>query len=116
VPRIKAVIDPGFARISRYSIRSKVQRLLIEKVSQASANQRKGRCGRIANGLCIRLYSELDFVQRSEFTLPEILRTSLASVILKMLDLKLGNIEIFPFLEPLIYTSPSDSISPFLLP
>jgi ATP-dependent helicase HrpA len=100
VPRIKAVVDSGFARISRYSIRSKVQRLLIEKISQASANQRKGRCGRIANGLCIRLYSELDFAQRSEFTLPEILRTSLASVILKMLDLKLGNIEIFPFLEP----------------
>jgi len=100
VPRIRAVIDPGFARLSRYSIRSKVQRLLIEKVSQASANQRKGRCGRISNGLCIRLYSELDFVQRPEFTLPEILRTSLAAVILKMLDLKLGNIEVFPFLEP----------------
>jgi len=100
VPRIKAVIDTGLARISRYSIRSKVQRLLIEKISQASANQRKGRCGRISNGLCIRLYDELDFVQRPEFTLPEILRTSLASVILKMLDLKLGNIEIFPFLEP----------------
>ncbi|MEY3220080.1 MAG: ATP-dependent helicase HrpA [Pseudomonadota bacterium] len=100
VPRIRAVIDPGFARLSRYSVRNKVQRLLIEKISQASANQRKGRCGRISNGLCIRLYSELDFVQRPEFTLPEILRTSLASVILKMLDLKLGHIEVFPFLEP----------------
>ena len=100
VPGIKAVIDPGLARISRYSIRNKVQRLPIEKIAQSSANQRKGRCGRIAPGLCIRLYSELDFKQRPEFTDPEILRTSLASVILQMLALKLGDIEDFPFIDP----------------
>lgn len=99
VPRIHAVIDPGLARISRYSVRSKVQRLQIEPVSQASANQRKGRCGRIAAGLCIRLYTEEDFEQREAFTPPELLRTSLAAVILKMLELRLGEVEDFPFLE-----------------
>ncbi len=99
VPRIKAVIDPGFARISRYNNRSKVQRLQIEPISQASANQRAGRCGRIAAGLCIRLYDESDFNLREEYTQPEILRTALASVILRMLALKLGDIEDFPFLE-----------------
>ncbi len=100
VPRIKAVIDTGVARLSRYSVRIKVQRLPIEKISRASADQRKGRCGRIAPGLCIRLYSIDDFLQRPEFTDPEILRTSLASVILQMLALKLGDISDFPFLDP----------------
>jgi len=100
VPGIRYVIDPGTARISRYSVRTKVQRLPIEKVSQASANQRKGRCGRVAEGICIRLYSEADFDARSAFTDPEILRTNLASVILKMVSLGLGNIEAFPFLQP----------------
>lgn len=100
VPRIHAVIDTGIARISRYSVRSKVQRLPIEPVSQASANQRKGRCGRIAEGICVRLYSEEDFNSRPEFTEPEILRTNLASVILQMKALKLGDIRQFPFVEP----------------
>jgi ATP-dependent helicase HrpA len=100
VPRIKAVIDSGLARISRYSSRSKVQRLPIEKISQSSADQRKGRCGRIASGLCIRLYAEEDFKQRPLFTEPEILRTSLAAVILQMLALRLGKIEQFPFIDP----------------
>ncbi len=100
VPRIRAVIDPGLARISRYSTRSKVQRLHIEKISRASADQRKGRCGRIAPGLCIRLYGPQDYEQRAEFTLPELLRTSLAAVILRMLDLRIGDVEAFPFLEP----------------
>ena len=100
VPRIKAVIDPGLARISRYSIRHKVQRLPIEKISRSSADQRKGRCGRIAPGLCIRLYSGEDYSQRPEFTDPEILRTSLASVILQMLALRLGDVHDFPFVEP----------------
>jgi len=100
VPRIKAVIDPGLARISRYSIRNKVQRLPIEKISRSSADQRKGRCGRIASGICIRLYSEEDYKERSEFTEPEILRTSLASVILQMLSLRLGEVNDFPFVEP----------------
>ncbi|MDQ8037156.1 MAG: ATP-dependent RNA helicase HrpA, partial [Pedobacter sp.] len=99
VPNIHYVIDPGFARISRYSFRSKVQRLPIEAVSQAAANQRKGRCGRIAPGLCIRLYSEADFVSRAEFTVPEIQRTNLAAVILQMQALGLGEIEDFPFLD-----------------
>lgn len=99
VPNIHYVIDPGFARISRYSYRSKVQRLPIEAVSQAAANQRKGRCGRIAPGLCIRLYSETDFLSRAEFTVPEIQRTNLASVILQMQTLGLGDIENFPFLD-----------------
>ena len=100
VPRIRFVIDTGFARISRYSHRSRVQRLPIEAISQASANQRKGRCGRLGPGTCIRLYSETDFDLRPEFTEPEILRTSLASVILRMLTTDLGAVEDFPFLDP----------------
>ncbi|WP_328880688.1 ATP-dependent RNA helicase HrpA [Streptomyces sp. NBC_00299] len=100
VPGIKYVIDPGFARISRYSHRTKVQRLPIEPVSQASANQRKGRCGRTSDGICIRLYSEDDFVARPEFTDAEILRTNLASVILQMTAAGLGDIEKFPFIDP----------------
>ncbi len=99
VPGIRAVVDPGYARVSRYSVRSKVQRLPIEKVSQASANQRKGRCGREAPGVCIRLYSEDDFDSRAEFTEPEILRTNLSSVILQMASMKLGKIDDFPFVE-----------------
>ncbi|WP_217474949.1 ATP-dependent RNA helicase HrpA [Stutzerimonas stutzeri] len=100
VPGIRYVIDSGTARISRYSYRAKVQRLPIEAVSQASANQRKGRCGRVEPGICIRLYSEEDFLSRPEFTDPEILRTNLAAVILQMLHLRLGQIEDFPFIEP----------------
>ncbi|AWL39649.1 MULTISPECIES: ATP-dependent RNA helicase HrpA [Streptomyces] len=100
VPGIKYVIDPGTARISRYSHRTKVQRLPIERISQASANQRKGRCGRTSDGVCIRLYSEDDFVTRPEFTDPEILRTNLASVILQMTAAGLGDIERFPFIDP----------------
>ncbi|MEU2435283.1 ATP-dependent RNA helicase HrpA [Streptomyces rubradiris] len=100
VPGIKYVIDPGFARISRYSHRTKVQRLPIEPVSQASANQRKGRCGRTSDGICIRLYSEEDFLARPEFTDAEILRTNLASVILQMTAAGLGDIEKFPFIDP----------------
>ena len=100
VPGIRYVIDSGTARISRYSYRAKVQRLPIEAVSQASANQRKGRCGRVEPGICIRLYSEEDFLGRPEFTDPEILRTNLAAVILQMLHLRLSQIEDFPFIEP----------------
>ncbi|MFF5186491.1 ATP-dependent RNA helicase HrpA [Streptomyces sp. NPDC000345] len=100
VPGIKYVIDPGFARISRYSHRTKVQRLPIEAISQASANQRKGRCGRTSDGICIRLYSEDDFNARPEFTDAEILRTNLASVILQMTAAGLGDIEKFPFIDP----------------
>lgn len=100
VPGIRYVIDPGMARISRYSYRSKVQRLPIEPISQASANQRKGRCGRIAEGVCFRLYDEDDFNNRSEFTDAEILRTNLAAVILQMAGLKLGKVEDFPFIDP----------------
>jgi ATP-dependent helicase HrpA len=100
VPGIRYVVDPGSARISRYSHRTKVQRLPIEPVSQASADQRKGRCGRVAEGVCIRLYSEEDFAARPRFTDPEILRTNLASVILQMKALRLGNVEDFPFIEP----------------
>ncbi|MGN9755448.1 ATP-dependent RNA helicase HrpA [Streptomyces sp. SD31] len=100
VPGIKYVIDPGFARISRYSHRTKVQRLPIEAISQASANQRKGRCGRTSDGICIRLYSEDDFLARPEFTDAEILRTNLASVILQMTAAGLGDIEKFPFIDP----------------
>ncbi|EYT79854.1 ATP-dependent helicase [Streptomyces sp. Tu 6176] len=100
VPGIKYVIDPGFARISRYSHRTKVQRLPIEPVSQASANQRKGRCGRTSDGICIRLYGEDDFLARPEFTDAEILRTNLASVILQMTAAGLGDIEKFPFIDP----------------
>lgn len=99
VPGIKYVIDPGTARISRYSYKTKVQRLPIEAISQASANQRKGRCGRVDEGICIRLYSEDDFLSRPEFTDPEILRTNLASVILQMTALGLGDIQAFPFVE-----------------
>ncbi|HDS1736209.1 ATP-dependent RNA helicase HrpA [Pseudomonas sp. BP8] len=100
VPGIRYVIDTGTARISRYSYRAKVQRLPIEAVSQASANQRKGRCGRVEPGICIRLYSEEDFNGRPAFTDPEILRTNLAAVILQMLHLRLGAIDAFPFIEP----------------
>lgn len=100
VPGIRYVVDTGTARISRYSTRTKVQRLPIEPISQASANQRSGRCGRVADGIAIRLYSEQDFESRPEFTDPEILRTNLASVILQMVSLKLGDIEQFPFIQP----------------
>ncbi|MEW2326968.1 ATP-dependent RNA helicase HrpA [Micromonospora chersina] len=100
VPGIKYVVDPGTARISRYSSRLKVQRLPIEPVSQASANQRKGRCGRTSDGICIRLYDEQDFENRPEFTDPEILRTNLASVILQMTSIGLGDIGAFPFIDP----------------
>src|SRR6202012_4292207 len=97
---IHYVIDPGTARISRYSHRTKVQRLPIERISQASASQRAGRCGRTADGVCIRLYTEEDFAARPEFTDPEILRTNLASVILQMAALDLGDMAAFPFLDP----------------
>ena len=100
VPGIKYVIDSGVARISRYSWNSKIQRLPVEKISQASANQRKGRCGRVSEGICIRLYSEDDFNNRPEFTDPEIQRTNLASVILQMENMQLGHVENFPFIEP----------------
>ncbi|MFH5821303.1 ATP-dependent RNA helicase HrpA [Georgenia sp. AZ-5] len=100
VPGIRYVIDPGTARISRYSNRTKVQRLPIEPVSQASANQRSGRCGRVADGIAIRLYSQADFEARPEYTEPEILRTSLAAVILQMAALNLGDIARFPFVDP----------------
>ncbi|WP_328675339.1 ATP-dependent RNA helicase HrpA [Streptomyces sp. NBC_00322] len=100
VPGIKYVIDPGTARISRYSHRTKVQRLPIERISQASANQRKGRCGRTSDGICIRLYDEDDFLSRPEFTDAEILRTNLASVILQMTAAGLGDLEKFPFIDP----------------
>jgi ATP-dependent helicase HrpA len=100
VPGIRYVVDAGFARISRYSFRTKVQRLPIEPISQASADQRKGRCGRVEAGICIRLYSEEDFESRPEFTDPEILRTNLASVILQMTALGLGDVGRFPFVDP----------------
>lgn len=100
VPGIRSVIDTGYARISRYSARSKLQRLPIEKVSKASANQRSGRCGRLGPGVCVRLYSEQDFDGRQAFTDPEILRTNLAAVILQMKALGLGDIGRFPFIEP----------------
>ena len=100
VPGIRYVVDAGFARISRYSFKTKVQRLPIEPISQASANQRKGRCGRVEAGVCIRLYSQEDFESRPEFTDPEILRTNLASVILQMTALGLGDVARFPFLDP----------------
>ncbi|MGV8909614.1 MAG: ATP-dependent RNA helicase HrpA [Propionicimonas sp.] len=99
VPGIRFVVDPGMARISRYSARTKVQRLPIEPISQASANQRAGRCGRLGPGICIRLYSEDDFAARPEFTEPEILRTNLAAVILQMAAAGLGDITRFPFVE-----------------
>ena len=100
VPGIRGVIDTGHARISRYSHRSKIQRLPIERISQSSANQRAGRCGRVAEGICIRLYSREDYLARPEFTEPEILRTNLSAVILQMAALKLGDIADFPFIEP----------------
>jgi ATP-dependent helicase HrpA len=100
VPGIHYVIDPGFARISRYSHRTRVQRLPVERVSQASANQRKGRCGRVASGVCIRLYAEDNFLARAEYTEPEIRRTNLAAVILQMKLLGFGAIEGFPFIDP----------------
>jgi len=100
VPRIHAVVDPGYARVKRYSPRQKLDRLHIEPISQASADQRKGRCGRIAPGTCYRLYSEAEFQARPEYTDPEIRRAALAGVILRMLSLGLGRIEDFPFLEP----------------
>ena len=100
VPGIRYVVDPGTARISRYSARLKVQRLPIEPISQASADQRKGRCGRTSDGICVRLYAEEDFAARPRFTDPEILRTNLASVILQMAAAGLGDIEDFPFLDP----------------
>ena len=100
VPGIRYVIDPGEARISRYSAASRLQRLPIEPISRASADQRRGRCGRVGPGVCLRLYSEQDYQARPAFTDPEIRRTSLAAVILQMLDLRLGSVEDFPFLEP----------------
>ena len=100
VPRIHYVVDPGHARVKRYSPRQKLDRLHIEPISQASADQRKGRCGRIAPGTCLRLYSEADYGSRPEYTDPEIRRAALAGVILRMLSLRLGQIEAFPFLEP----------------
>lgn len=99
VPGIRYVIDTGTARVKRYSFRSKVEQLLVEPISQAAANQRAGRCGRVANGICIRLYDEKDFAGRSRFTDPEILRSSLAGVILRMKSLRLGDVARFPFLE-----------------
>ncbi|MDQ2781064.1 MAG: ATP-dependent RNA helicase HrpA, partial [Actinomycetota bacterium] len=100
VPGVRYVVDTGTARISRYNQRTKVQRLPIEPISQASANQRAGRCGRVADGICIRLYSEEDFLSRPEFTDPEIVRTNLASVILQMTSLRLGQVARFPFIDP----------------
>ena len=99
VPGIRYVIDSGTARVKRYSFRNKVEQLLVEPVSQAAANQRAGRCGRVANGICIRLYDEKDFIARPRFTDPEILRSSLAGVILRMKALHLGLVEDFPFIE-----------------
>jgi ATP-dependent helicase HrpA len=99
VPGIRYVVDTGAARVNRYSWRNKVEQLQIEKISKASANQRAGRCGRVAPGICIRLYSEDDYAQRPEYTEPEILRSSLASVILRMKSLRIGDVEDFPFLE-----------------
>ncbi len=111
VPGIRSVIDIGTARISRYSRRTKVQRLPIEPISQASANQRAGRCGRVAPGVCIRLYAEDDFWSRPEFTEPEIQRTNLASVILQMATIGLGDIDQFPFLDPPDSRSITDGIN-----
>lgn len=100
VPGIRYVIDTGLARLNRYSYRNKVEQLQVEKISRASANQRAGRCGRVMSGICIRLYTEEDYLARPEFTDPEILRSSLAAVILRMKSLKIGEVENFPFLEP----------------
>ncbi len=111
VPGIRYVVDPGAARISRYSRRTKVQRLPIEAISQASANQRAGRCGRVAPGICIRLYAEKDFEARPAFTDPEILRTNLASVILQMTSIGLGDIAAFGFLDPPDHRAIADGIA-----
>lgn len=111
VPGIRYVVDPGTARISRYSNRTKVQRLPIEPVSQASARQRAGRCGRLSDGICVRLYSEDDFEARPAFTEPEILRTNLASVILQMTALGLGDVAAFPFLDPPDRRSVADGVN-----
>ena len=100
VPGIRYVVDTGLARVNRYSWRNKVEQLQIEKISRASANQRAGRCGRVAPGICIRLYAEDDYAARPEFTDPEILRSSLAAVILRMKSLRIGDVEDFPFLDP----------------
>ncbi len=100
VPGIRYVVDTGMARINRYSYRNKVEQLQVEKISRASANQRAGRCGRVMSGVCIRLYAEEDYLARPEFTVPEILRSSLASVILRMKSLRIGEVENFPFIEP----------------
>ena len=100
VPGIRCVVDAGTARVKRYSYRNKVEQLQIEAIAQSAANQRAGRCGRVAAGVCIRLYDEHDYLQRPKFTDPEILRSSLAAVILKMKSLKLGDVEQFPFIEP----------------
>jgi ATP-dependent helicase HrpA len=111
VPGIRYVIDPGTARISRYSPRTKIQRLPIEEISRASADQRKGRCGRVQAGICVRLYSEEDYNARPQFTEPEILRTNLASVILQMKSLRLGDIQEFPFVEPPDYRAIRDGFA-----
>src|SRR5690606_7848873 len=100
VPGIRFVVDSGLARLNRYSYRNKVEQLLVEKISQASANQRAGRCGRVMNGTCFRLYSAEDFAARPPFTDPEILRSSLAGVILRMQSLRIGEVESFPFIQP----------------
>lgn len=110
VPGIRYVIDPGTARISRYSPKTKVQRLPVEKISRASADQRKGRCGRVSEGVCVRLYSKEDFECRDAFTDPEILRTNLAAVILQMVALRLGNISSFPFIDPPMPRQVTDGI------
>lgn len=110
VPGIRYVIDPGSARISRYSPKTKVQRLPVEKISRASADQRKGRCGRVSEGVCVRLYSKEDFEARDAFTDPEILRTNLAAVILQMVALRLGNIASFPFIDPPLPRQVTDGI------
>ena len=99
VPGIRYVVDTGYARIKRYSYRSKVEQLLVEPISQASANQRSGRCGRVAEGICIRLYSEEDFARRPAFTDPEIMRSNLAAVILRAKALRLGDVREFPFVQ-----------------
>jgi len=111
VPGIRYVVDPGEARIKRYSFRNKVEQLQIEKISQASANQRAGRCGRVASGVCIRLYAEDDFKGRPAYTEPELLRSSLAGVILRMKSLHLGEVEDFPFLDPPLPKAISDGYS-----
>jgi ATP-dependent helicase HrpA len=100
VPGIRYVVDAGLARVKRYSYRNKVEQLQVEPIAQSAANQRAGRCGRVADGVCIRLYEENDFLQRPKFTEPEILRSSLAAVILRMKSLHLADVETFPFIEP----------------